>query len=115
MNENLRIRLGAVTLVLLTAAALVFAALNFQQRSRFVIPDDGVTWIDNGQGVVAWHVVPKSPADKAGIKEGDYLLSVRTIPIHRAMDVPESYFAPGCGRKCPMKFGAMGNLLKSRW
>jgi len=43
MNEHLRIRLGAVTLALLTLAAVIFATLNFQQRSRFILPDDGVT------------------------------------------------------------------------
>ena len=35
MNDSLRIRLGAVTLALLTLAAMIFAALNFQQRTRF--------------------------------------------------------------------------------
>ena len=43
MNKSLRIRLGAVVLALLTVAAIVFAVLNFQQRSRFIVPDDGVT------------------------------------------------------------------------
>ena len=59
-------RLGAVLLALLTLSAIIFAFLNFQQRSRFVLPDDGVTWLDTQQGVVAWHVVPDSPASKAG-------------------------------------------------
>ena len=39
-------RLGAVVLALLTLAAVIFAVLNFQQRSRFIQPDDGVTWMD---------------------------------------------------------------------
>ena len=49
MNDTLRIRLGAVTLALLTLAAVVFAALNFQQRVRFVPPDDGVAWTDTAR------------------------------------------------------------------
>src|SRR5271170_2400478 len=87
MNDQLRIRLGAVTLGLLTIAAFVFAVLNFQQRSRFVVPDDGVTWTDTAQGVVAWHVAPGAPGDKAGIKQGDYVETVHGTQIHRATDV----------------------------
>jgi len=87
MNEHLRTRLGAVTLALLTLAAVIFAAKNFQQRSRFISPDDGVTWIDSDQGVVALHVVPGGPADRAGIRQGDYLQSIRATPVRRATDV----------------------------
>ncbi|HTR47801.1 MAG TPA: ATP-binding protein [Verrucomicrobiae bacterium] len=87
MNEQLRTRLGAVTLALLTLAAIVFAVLNFQQRSRFISPDDGVTWIDTDHGVLALHVVPGGPADHAGIRQGDAVQSVRGTPINRATDV----------------------------
>jgi len=87
MNEQLRTRLGAVLLALLTLAAVIFAVLNFQQRSRFISPDDGVTWIDSDHGIVALHVVPGGPADRAGIRQGDYVQSVRSTPINRATDV----------------------------
>jgi signal transduction histidine kinase len=87
MNDGLRIRLGAVTLALLTLAAIIFAVINFQQRSRFIAPDDGVTWMDTAEGVTAWHVVSGAPADKAGIKQGDYVQSIRGNAIHRATDV----------------------------
>ncbi len=95
MNDSLRMRLGAVVLALLTLSAIVFAYLNFQQRSRFVLPDDGVTWLDTQQGVVAWHVVPDSPAAKAGIKQGDVVESVRGFQIHRATDVSRVLFRVG--------------------
>jgi len=87
MNESLRMRLGAVILALLTVAAVIFAVLNLQQRSRFVVPDDGITWMDSPQGVVAWHVVADSPGSRAGIKQGDYVQLVRSVVIHRATDV----------------------------
>ena len=45
MNDSLRMRLGAVVLALLTIAAVVFAVLNFEQRSRYVQSDDGVTTV----------------------------------------------------------------------
>ena len=80
-------RLGAVVLALLTLAAVVFAVLNFQQRSSFILPDDGVTWMDTTSGVTAWHIVKDSPAAKAGIKQGDIVDTVRGFTIHRATDV----------------------------
>jgi two-component system, NtrC family, sensor kinase len=95
MNDHLRTRLGAVVLALVTLAAIVFAALNFQQRSRFILPDDGVTWMDSTQGVVAWHVVPGSPADRAGVREGDDVQSVAAVPIRRAVDVTRILFHAG--------------------
>ena len=87
MNSYLQTRLGAVTLALLTLAAIIFAVLNFQQRSRFILPDDGVTWMDTAEGVVAWHVVPGGPAGRVGIRQGDALQTVRGVPIRRATDV----------------------------
>ncbi len=95
MNDQLRMRLGAVTLALLTLAAVIFAVLNFQQRSRFILPDDGVTWMDSPQGVVAWHVVSGAPADRAGIKQGDTVQTVRGVAIHRATDVTKVLYRAG--------------------
>ena len=95
MNYQLRIRLGAVTLALLTLAAIIFAVLNFQQRSRFVVPDDGITWMDTAQGVMAWHVVSGAPGDRAGIRQGDYVESVRGTRIRRATDVTRLLWRAG--------------------
>src|SRR5271170_5576037 len=95
MNDSLRMRLGAVILALLTLAAIVFAVLNFQQRSLYVLPDDGVTWMDSPQGVAAWHVVADSPAAKAGIRQGDVVETVRGVTIHRATDVTRALFHVG--------------------
>src|SRR6202041_369881 len=88
-------RLGAVVLAVVTLAAVIFAVLNYQQRSRYILPDDGVTWMDSPQGVVAWNVVADSPAARAGIKQGDYVLSVRGYSIHRATDVTRVLFRVG--------------------
>src|SRR5579862_7568730 len=95
MNEHLRTRLGAVVLALVTLAAIIFAGLNFQQRSRLLLPDDGVTWMDTAQGVTAWHVVPGSPADRAGIREGDGVQSVAGVAVHRATDVTRILYRSG--------------------
>ena len=46
MKQNLRVSLGAVILALATLAAVIFAYINFEQRSRFELLDDGVAWLD---------------------------------------------------------------------
>src|SRR6202451_1867196 len=95
MKDSLRMRLGVVILALLTLAAIVFAVLNFQQRSLYVLPDDGVTWMDSAQGVAAWHVVADSPAAKAGVGQGMVVEAVRGVTIHRATDVTRVLFHVG--------------------
>jgi len=95
MNGQLHVRFGAAVLALLTLAAVVFAALNFQQRSRVTVPDDGVTWMNSVHGVTAWYVAPGSPADLAGIKKGDIAESVHGVRIERATDVTRVLWRAG--------------------
>ena len=87
MDDRLRTRLGAIILALLTLASVACAFLNFEQSSRFISPTDGATWIDTDHGVVALHVMPGGPADRAGIEQGDRLETVRGTRINRATDV----------------------------
>ncbi len=89
MNDSLRARLGVVLLAFLTLAAVIFGILNFQQRSRSIGGDDGVTWIDTPSGVKAWHITPGSPADTAGIQPGDVVETVRGVRIHHATQVTQ--------------------------
>jgi len=42
MRQNLRVSLGAVVLALATLAAVIFAVINFDQRTRFEVVYDGV-------------------------------------------------------------------------
>ena len=95
MNDTLRMRVGAVVLVVLTIAAVIFAAENFNQRRTFPVPDDGVTWLDTSTGVQAWHVAPGSPAEKAGIKSGDFVETVRGTNIRRSTQVTQMLFRAG--------------------
>jgi two-component system NtrC family sensor kinase len=94
-KENLGLRLGAIILALLTAAAVVFGAINLQQRLLFEVPDDGVSWLENAQGVAAIYVTPNSPAEHAGIKPGDQLLAINDVPVHRAAEVTKRLWAMG--------------------
>ena len=53
MKENLRVRVGAVVLALATLTAIIFAWLNFVQRARYDLVDDGVAWSDSSAGILA--------------------------------------------------------------
>ena len=101
MTDGLRMRLGAVTLALLTFAAIVFAVLNFQQSSRVVLPDDGVTWMDAAQGVLASYVAVDSPAAKAGIKPGDVLETIEGQRIQHGTDVSRLLWRSGVWAELP--------------
>jgi two-component system NtrC family sensor kinase len=112
MNDHLRFRLGAVTLALLTLAAVIFALLNFQQSSRFVAPDDGVIWTDSNQGVVARNIAPSGPGDRAGIKPGDVARSVRGAEVHRAIDVTKVLWRAGLWTQVSYEIRRNGEPLK---
>ena len=87
MRQNLRVSVGAVVLALATLAAVIFALINFDQRSRFEVVYDGVAWLDTDHGIQASHVSPNSPATRAGIHLGDILLRINSAPIARAAEV----------------------------
>jgi two-component system, NtrC family, sensor kinase len=94
MLQELKFQLSTAILTVLTIAAAIAAALNYQQIHRFRLPDDGVTWADsagvNGQNAVfALRVAPNGPADRAGIRENDVLKSIQTAPIRDTSDVPQ--------------------------
>ncbi len=87
MRPNLRVSLGAVVLALATLAAVIFALINFDQRSRFEVVYDGVTWLDTEHGIQASRVSLNSPATRAGIRPGDVLLTINSTPVKRATEV----------------------------
>ena len=89
--KELRAQLVSALLVVLTAAGLISAAVNFQQQKQYHLPEDGVTWVDraDGQGktiVLALDIVEGSAADRAGIKPGDRLIKINNYPVETAID-----------------------------
>ena len=95
MKQNLRVSLGAVVLALATLAAMIFAWLNFVQRQSFETPDDGVAWLDTATGVQAWKLAPNSPAAQAGIRPGDFLISINNVPVHSQVQVTRRLWHAG--------------------
>ncbi len=84
---------GALLLVL-AAAAIVAAGINFRELQRFAFPDDGVTWVDRGDAkagnrVIAAFVNPNSAGEHAEIHVGDQILGIAGRKVNRALDVTQ--------------------------
>ncbi len=82
-------------LALATLTAIVFGIINFQQRTIFATPDDGVSWLDTPEGIQAWHIASNSPATNAGIRTGDHVLSINDVAVHGAVDVTKRLWRIG--------------------
>ncbi len=114
MKENLRVRVGAVVLALATLAAVIFAWLNFLQRTRFDLVDDGVTWTDTDRGIEAWKIAQSSPGAIAGIQEGDILLSIDDSPVPSASHVARRLYRAGLWTQLHYKLSRNGEEFETR-
>src|SRR5271170_51584 len=104
MLQELKFQLSTAILTILTVAAAISAAVNFQQQLSFHLPEDGVTWIDrtgpNGAGAVeALRVVAGSGADNAGLRTGDILRKINGLKIENALFVPQALVKIGVWNK----------------
>lgn len=114
MKQNLRVSVGAVVLALATLAAVIFALLNFDQRSRYDLVDDGVAWLDTDHGIRAWQVSPNSPAARAGIRAGDILLTINNAPITRAVQVSSRLMRAGLWTQVHYQLARNGEEFETR-
>ncbi len=114
INDRLRIRVGAAVLSLTTLAAIVFGILNFQQRTIFSAPDDGVSWLDTPSGVEAWHISPNSPAASAGIRTGDHVLAVNNSDIHDSLDVTKRLWRIGLWSQAHYRIDRGGHQFEAQ-
>ena len=101
-------------LALATLAAVIFAWLNFVQRSRYDMVDDGVAWSDSPSGIEAWKVAPDSPASEAGIRSGDILLAINDAPVPNASHVARRLFRAGLWTQLRYKISRNGEEFETR-
>src|SRR5262245_40767800 len=67
MNRDFQIRFAAGFLALLTAASVTLAWINFRKGAQFIVPYDGVAWVERDGALVADRVESNGPAARAGI------------------------------------------------
>jgi two-component system NtrC family sensor kinase len=86
--RDIKSQLIGALLFILTVAAVSCAVINFRQQSLFHLPDDGVTWVDRKDAVVALFVEPGSTGENAGLRAGDQLQQIDGIAVHKSTAVP---------------------------
>ncbi len=91
--KELKVQLANALLVVLTVAAVIAAGINFQQQSKYRLPDDGIAWSETGSGnakkVKAVIVTPDGPGHRAGLKTGDVVVSINGATVESALAVPQ--------------------------
>jgi two-component system, NtrC family, sensor kinase len=95
MNRESQVRSVAVLLFLLTVAAVVFAGFNFNSEWKFLVPDDGVWWVEHGGRLTADRVDPSGPGAKAGIKPGDQLVGINGQDVHNMSALERQLYRNG--------------------
>jgi two-component system, NtrC family, sensor kinase len=103
MERSLFNRLQATVLALATAGLVLLAMLNFRQDGIYQWPDDGVWWREAQGGLQAIKVLPNSPGQRAGIKQGDLLTGAAVLPEAPAArpDVPSQDVLSGDRKALP--------------
>ena len=99
MNRESQVRSVAVLLFLLTVAAVVFAGFNFNSEWKFLVPDDGVWWVEHNGRLLADRVEPGGPGDKGGIKPGDELVSINGQEIQNMSGLERQFYRTGVWSK----------------
>ena len=99
MNRESQVRSVAVLLFLLTVAAVVFAGFNFDSEWKFLVPDDGVWWVEHGGYLTADRVKLGRPGAKSGIKPGDQLVSINGQEVHNMSGLERQLYRNGVWSK----------------
>ncbi len=113
MITRVPFRFTTVFLAVLTMGLVVLAAINLQQRRLFQLPDDGVSWVGSAQGVKAWHVERNGPGARAGIQEGDTLLSINDAPVRHFSSASQAIFSSGVWSKAKYELVRHGEKFKT--
>ena len=102
-----RLSLGVILAVALGTLSLV----NWAERGRFGVPEDGIMWADSEAGVSAVRVTPNSPAALVGVRPGDILASIDGRPVHEALDVVRILSDVGAGSRADYRIDRDGERI----
>jgi two-component system, NtrC family, sensor kinase len=99
MNREFEARFTAILLTLLTVAAVLFAGFNYKSEHQSAIPDDGAWWMERNSHVVADRLEQGGPAERAGIRRGDEVVSINGRSVGTAAAVTHQIYDSGVWSK----------------
>ena len=99
MNREFEARFTAILLTLLTVAAVMFAGFNYKIDHQYAIPDDGAWWMERNGHLMADRLESGGPAERAGIRRGDEIVSINNRSVDTAAAVTHRLYDSGVWSK----------------
>src|SRR5271167_2521741 len=99
MNREFEARFTAILLTLLTVAAVLFAGFNYKIEHQSAIPDDGAWWMEQNGHLVADRLETGGPAERAGVRNGDLLVSINGRSVDTSAAVTHQLYDSGVWSK----------------
>lgn len=99
MNREFEARFTAILLFLLTVAAVLLAGFNYKIEHQSAIPDDGAWWMERNGHLVADRLEANGPAERAGIRSGDEVVSVNGRSVDTLAAVTRQLYYSGVWSK----------------
>jgi two-component system, NtrC family, sensor kinase len=99
MNREFEARFTAILLFLLTVAAVLLAGFNYKIEHQTAIPYDGAWWMERNGRLVADRLEVNGPAERAGIRSGDEVVSVNGRAVDTLAAVTRQLYYSGVWSK----------------
>src|ERR1700690_4102867 len=99
MNREFEARFTAILLFLLTVAAVLLAGFNYKIEHQTAIPYDGAWWMERNGHLVADRLEANGPAERAGIRSGDEVVSINGRAVDTTAAVTRQLYYSGVWSK----------------